>query len=76
MDRTPRPAAPRHEADWTPGEIAALLAPVFGVTADGLCYIVLIQTPNGRSDATTNIVPGDCRAFLQEALGMMPGGQA
>jgi hypothetical protein len=48
---------------------------MFGVAADDLGYVVLIQTPDGRCDARSNIATGaETRDFLQEAIDMMPGG--
>ena len=64
-----RPAPPRRGRTWTDGEIAALLAPVFGVAPDGLGFVVLIQTPDGRSDATSNLENPE--GFLREAIEAM-----
>jgi hypothetical protein len=77
VSELPRPAPIRAVHTYTKGEIAALVAPLFGVEPGGLGYAILIQTPDGHCDARSNIATAaETRDFLQEAIDMMPGGES
>lgn len=75
MADAPRPAPSRADHSYTHGERAALIAPLFGVNADGLLYVILVQTPDGHCDGTTNFpTAAAAREFMQEAMDTMPRG--